>query len=155
MFTKLFGFCLSNSCFTRNFGYALPLGEIEKYLQISLNLFNVIIKNMPSTLYETVIDWLQYHLNQLDKNGIILRVRDEKGKEYFTSLDREEYEAEEHTILQHFSRVKELFKRYKILEVYEVHLVIQKDQNSFHIKPIPLKILDGNVNPNENKCTEE
>ena len=26
---------------------------------------------MPSTLYETVIDWLQYHLNQLDKNGII------------------------------------------------------------------------------------
>ncbi len=44
---------------------------------------------MPTTLYETVVDWLEHELKNLDKKGIILKVKDKKNeKEYFTSIDR-------------------------------------------------------------------
>jgi len=35
---------------------------------------------MPTTLYEAVIDWLEYSINKLNKKGLILKVKDKSGR---------------------------------------------------------------------------
>jgi hypothetical protein len=97
---------------------------------------------MPTTLYEAVVDWLEYSVNKLNKKGIILKVKDKSGKEYFTSVDREDYEGLKHALAQNFSRMKSLVEEKDVLETYEVHLVVKKDPNGLYITPIPIKIVN-------------
>jgi hypothetical protein len=84
---------------------------------------------MPTTLYEAVIDWLEYELKNLDKKELILKlkVKDKKnGKEYFTSIDREYHEGATYVIMQNFPRFKKVLDEKEVLEVYEVRLAIKK-----------------------------
>jgi hypothetical protein len=101
---------------------------------------------MPTTLYEAVIDWLEYELKNLDKKELILKVKDKKnGKEYFTSVDRKYHEGATYVIMQNFPRFKKVLDEKEVLEVYEVRLAIKKDPNGLYITPILTKISNREI----------